>query len=187
MIELSHCIKAADELQLEPEIVLAVARVESNGDLNSFLFEPHVFSARTNQRWDKEYPAISYPVWDRNKYPKTKAGRENQFRIAVNLEPTKSYESASWGLFQIMGYHYKILRYPVVTAMVGDLISSIDGNIAAFCRFIRANGLQELLRDKEWAKFARAYNGPGYKINAYDLKMLNAYELIKRGHNQANV
>ena len=36
--------------------------------------------------------------------------------------------------------------------------------------------LVEWLRERNWAKFARAYNGPGYAQNQYDVKLKQAYE-----------
>jgi hypothetical protein len=35
--------------------------------------------------------------------------------------------------------------------------------------------------NKDWAKFARGYNGPGYAQNAYDVKLAQAYEKNRNG------
>ena len=44
-------------------------------------------------------------------------------------------------------------------------------------RFIRKNrNMLADLKAKRWAAFARAYNGAGYKQNAYDTKMAAAYQ-----------
>ena len=40
------------------------------------------------------------------------------------------------------------------------------------------------LREKNWAAFARAYNGAGYAQNAYDTRLRNAYvSYVKQGYN----
>jgi N-acetylmuramidase len=39
--------------------------------------------------------------------------------------------------------------------------------------------LRELLPAKDWEKFARAYNGPSYRANKYDIKLQAAYENTK--------
>lgn len=180
IVNLGDCKLCADELGLDPRIIQAVASVESNGDVNAFLFEPHVFSRITNRRYDISHPDISYPVWDRTKYPKSKVLRQRQFESAIHLEPLKAYEAASWGIFQIMGFNYKTLKYGSALAMATDLKSSIEANVIAFGRMIRHMGLIDTLRNHEWDKFARVYNGPGYKLNNYHLKIANAFADVSR-------
>jgi len=36
--------------------------------------------------------------------------------------------------------------------------------------------MAEALRKKDWATFARRYNGPGYAKNSYDTKLKSAYD-----------
>ena len=45
-----------------------------------------------------------------------------------------------------------------------------------FASFVRNNSLVQYLRDKDWAGFARRYNGPAYAENKYDEKLSAAYE-----------
>lgn len=42
-------------------------------------------------------------------------------------------------------------------------------------RFIARAGLADALRARDWPAFARGYNGPGYRRNAYDTKLAKAY------------
>ena len=46
----------------------------------------------------------------------------------------------------------------------------------AFCEFIKSNNLIPALQNRNWAQFARAYNGPEYARNAYDTKLAEAYD-----------
>jgi len=181
-ITLGDCETCGVALGLDSALVLAVSRVESKGDLHAFLFEPHVFSKLTNHKYDLTRPDISYPKWDRNRYPKRKEDRAAQFGKAVFVEPLKAYEAASWGLFQIMGYHYKILGYGSALGMAEGLRNSVEENIRAFGAIVKDMNLVETLKAKEWEKFARVYNGPGYKLNNYHIKMQNEYENIVRGN-----
>ena len=48
-------------------------------------------------------------------------------------------------------------------------------HLDAFVNFIKTKKLDSVLRAKNWAAFARRYNGPGYAQNAYDKKMASAY------------
>ena len=180
MIEINResCVACADSLGIAPELIQAVARVESNGNISAFLFEPHIFSRLTNHKYDETRPDISYPKWDKTKYHKRKEDRLAQFGAAVFLEPLKAYESASWGIFQIMGFHYRLLGYSSALAMVDDLQKSVAANIDAFGKIVRDMGLIDTLRNKDWEKFAKRYNGPGYKLNNYHIKMQNEYERI---------
>jgi hypothetical protein len=41
--------------------------------------------------------------------------------------------------------------------------------------FIKSAGLLDNLQEKDWAGFARGYNGPGYAKNSYDVKLELAY------------
>jgi hypothetical protein len=52
-------------------------------------------------------------------------------------------------------------------------------HLRAFLGFVKANNLVKHLQTKDWAKFAEGYNGAGFKENAYDKKMENAYNKYK--------
>lgn len=47
--------------------------------------------------------------------------------------------------------------------------------------FIKSAGLQDELMSRNWAGFAKGYNGPAYAQNAYDVKLAQAYEKISNG------
>jgi hypothetical protein len=75
-----------------------------------------------------------------------------------------------------MGYHYESLGYPFIEAFIIDMYKSEANHLQAFGRFLNANNLLKPLKDKDWAKFAKGYNGPGYSQNKYDLKLKNAFD-----------
>lgn len=185
MIRIADCLECASDLGLEPEIIQAVAIVESGKDINAFLFEPHVFSNLTNHKFDASYPDISYQEWDRSRYPKNPITKQIQFDKAVELGGDKAYQATSWGLFQIMGYHYRLLGYDSAKSMSIDLQSTIQPNVSAFGKFLRNKGLIDNLRNKEWDKFARLYNGPAYKLNKYDTNIAKEYAKLKSGNSKA--
>ena len=45
--------------------------------------------------------------------------------------------------------------------------------------FIQSNRLDTYLRNKDWAGFAKRYNGPAYAENQYDKKLEKAYHKHK--------
>src|SRR5262245_24944614 len=107
------CLDAAALLGCDVAAIQAVAEVESGGRINckAFLFEPHWFSRLTNHQYDAKYPSTSYPRWDRHRYPKGLAARQAQFGRACFLDRDAAHQATSWGLFQIMGFHYAKCGY----------------------------------------------------------------------------
>jgi hypothetical protein len=78
-----------------------------------------------------------------------------------------------------MGYHWESLGYKSVNDFVRIMNKSEGEHIKAFGRFIVANNLSKYLKSRDWANFARRYNGPGYKKNKYDEKLERAYKKYK--------
>jgi hypothetical protein len=175
----------ATQLGCEVEAVQAVVEVES-GRAGAFgpdgrpiiLFEPHIFSRRTNRRFDATHPNISYPSWDASKYPRTQAERWNQLAAAYALDPQNAIASASYGLFQIMGFNHAACGFPDPKAFVTDMCRSQARQLAAFAAFVRSNNLADELVRKDWEGFARGYNGSG-QVERYGGMMRDAYTRLK--------
>nr|WP_206600389.1 N-acetylmuramidase domain-containing protein [Chromobacterium sphagni] len=78
-------------------------------------------------------------------------------------------ESCSWGLFQIMGYHWQRLGYASAATFRAAMESGEAAQLEAFARFIEAEpALLKALQAKRWADVAKLYNGPAYKENLYE-------------------
>jgi hypothetical protein len=94
---------------------------------------------------------------------------------AIALDRKAALQSASWGMFQILGSNYAACGFPgaedYVTAMCVSEASQLD----AFAAFCRHGGLDRFLRAHDWTQFALAYNGPGEAANDYDTKLAAAY------------
>ena len=83
-----------------------------------------------------------------------------------------------------MGNNHQAVSFDSVEDFVTAMQQSEHAHLDAFASFIgetRYLGvtLRELLATKDWAKFARAYNGPGYRANKHDEKLHAAYESAK--------
>jgi peptidoglycan hydrolase-like protein with peptidoglycan-binding domain len=97
--------------------------------------------------------------------------------MARQIDDTAALESASWGAFQIMGYHWERLGYASVQAFVAAMSAGESQQFDAFTRFIESDQvLHKALKARKWAEFARLYNGPDYLRNLYDTKLQRAYE-----------
>jgi hypothetical protein len=59
------------------------------------------------------------------------------------------------------------------------MFKGADGHLNAFIGFVQGNRLDKALRNKDWATFARGYNGSSYAVNRYDEKMEAAYNRLK--------
>ncbi|MCZ7890420.1 N-acetylmuramidase family protein [Agrobacterium salinitolerans] len=163
--------------------IKAVCAVEAlgSGFLNSgrlkILYEAHKFSAATGRKYDKTHPNVSSKSWNKALYG---AGGEHQYtrlKQAMALNETAALASASWGMFQILGSNYAAAGFPSVHAFVYDQLQGEDNQLLAFCSFVKANStMHKALVKRDWATFARLYNGPGYKANAYDTKLAAAFK-----------
>lgn len=170
---------AADKLGCDVATVKAVADVESNGTTHwndgrpPILFEAHWFAKLTDGRFNDSHPAISSPVWNRSLY---RGGGAEYVRLeeAKALDESAALQSASWGAFQIMGFHFRRLGYATPQEFVQDM-QTTSGQLAAFVRFIEADPrLKRAIREKDWQSFETTYNGGGFN-GAYAVKIEAAY------------
>ena len=173
--------RAAQFLDCEIACVRAVTTVEARGGgffasgRPKILFEAHIFSKRTKRKYDATHPDISSPKWNRKLY---KGGEKEYERLekAIGLDRSAALESASWGLFQIMGFNFQKAGFDSVDSYVEAMFESEGRQLDAFVNFIKGTRLDGHLRAKRWANFAQAYNGPAYAENKYDTKLQAAYE-----------
>ncbi len=172
--------KAAQKLGCEVAAVKAVAEVES-GKYGAFLpsgepvilFERHKFSQLTGHVYDQQYPDIS------NKKPGgygPVSMQHARLQKAAALDRDAALQACSWGRFQVLGMNWESLGYASIQDFVNAMYRSEADQLDSFVRFVQTNGLANYLRTKNWAAFARGYNGPDYKINQYDTKLAAGYK-----------
>ena len=172
--------QASKFLNCEVACIKAVVAVESRGKgFNSdgtpiILFEGHWFWRFTNGRYGRT--SFSYPKWVRTYY---NMNQHKRLQEAVAKDREAGLKSASYGLFQIMGFNYKKAGHSNLQSFINAMYRSEGDQLMAFCHFVKNAGLDDELRDKEWAKFAYGYNGPGFRKNKYDTKLANAYNKYK--------
>jgi murein DD-endopeptidase MepM/ murein hydrolase activator NlpD len=179
---------AARDLDVEVAAVRAVAEVESGGRTGfddskrpKILFEIHLFRTNTNQRYDASHPHLSAPYSSPRRRQSYAKNQYAVIREAFALNADAAVKSASWGMFQVLGSNYKMCGWSNVRQFVYDMYESEAQHLRSFLGFCRGAGLVRHLKTKNWASFARGYNGPAYRDNRYDTKMAQAYERYKRG------
>jgi len=178
--------EAANLLGVPVASVKAVAEVESAG--SGFIpdgrvkvqYEPHIMYRRLKEhfgqtRADRELRAHPDLVALKAGSYQTLDKEDKDMGRASNLiDRTCALESASWGAFQIMGYHWKTIGYTTLQAFINDQYTA-RGQLMSFVKFILADSrLLRALRQKDWKTFARIYNGPAYATNKYDTKLAQA-------------
>lgn len=170
--------RAAEAIGCDVAAIKAVCAVEAphGGFLPSgqptILFERHIFSRRTDGKFDKDYPGVSNPK------PGGYVGGEFEhvrLQQAVTLDRTAALESASWGKFQIMGFNWEACGADSLQDYINAMYDSESAQLDTFVAFVKSQGLADELRDGRWADFARRYNGPNFAINRYDQKLALAF------------
>ena len=135
------------------------------------LFERHKFCKYTRGRFNGDHPDISGPAGNY----KGGAREYDRLKEALALDREAALMSTSWGKFQIMGFNHQICGFDDVEDFVAAMVESDDRHLEAFVGFVESNKLDRHLRSHDWAKFARRYNGPQYRKNAYDTNPLDTY------------
>ncbi|RKG39934.1 N-acetylmuramidase family protein, partial [Acinetobacter sp. WCHAc060007] len=104
------------------------------------------------------------------------SAQHGRLNAAAQYHRASALESASWGIGQVMGYHWKSLGYESLQAFINAMYKDEASQLEAMCRYIKVNGLVNSLKNKDWKAFARGYNGSAYAKNNYDVKLGNAYK-----------
>lgn len=177
----------AKALSVEVAALRAVIEVECKGSgFNAdgtpvILFERHVFRQRliangkavVADKVVRERPDLcskstgAYGLY---------SAQHGSLNAAAQYHRDSALESASWGIGQVMGYHWKALGYPSLQAFINSMYKDEASQLDAMCRYIKVNNLVNVLQNKDWKSFARGYNGTAYAKNSYDVKLGNAYK-----------
>ncbi|RZG64960.1 N-acetylmuramidase family protein [Acinetobacter bouvetii] len=177
----------AKALGIEAAALKAVIEVECKGSgFNAdntpvILFERHVMRQRliangqskiADQMMIKRPDLCSKSTGGYGLY----SAQHGRLNAAAQYHRASALESASWGIGQVMGYHWDVLGYASLQAFVNAMYKDEASQLDAMCRYIKVNGLINTLKNKDWKAFARGYNGPAFAKNNYDVKLANAYK-----------
>ncbi len=191
----------SDELGIDRDAAGAVLAIESGGTATTELgpvirFENHIFW----DRWGNAHQAVfhthftfdSTKRWQGHRWRGSagddfevchqdqQPGEWKVFRFACGLDEAAAITSTSIGLAQIMGFHHRRIGYATPREML-DAFATEGAQIIGFFDFVATSSGDRLLtaiRDKDWATFAKGYNGTG-KFQQYADKMLDAFEQLR--------
>lgn len=180
---------AADALGVDVATVMSVTEVEARkagfypeGE-PIVLFERHKFYKFLAEKRGADVAQNTFATHPNLCNPKAGGylgGRAEWFRLqsACAIDRECALLSASYGLFQIMGFNYAYCGFESVDDFCKSISTSEGAQLQAFVAFVshRQNaGMLAALRKHDWAAFARLYNGVNYAQNDYDSKLYAAY------------
>lgn len=175
----------AAQTGIAPAALAGIAEVESGGQVYAAVdgraepmirWEGHYFDQRLAgaARAKARAAGLASPNAGGVANPKRQPARWALLARAIEIDAIAAYESCSWGLGQVMGAHWRDLGFGSVTELVNLCRRDAGGQVELMARFIARNGLTDAIRRRDWAAFAKAYNGPAYRTNRYDTKIAAA-------------
>lgn len=184
--------EVAKMLNVDVPALKAIKEVES-GKLGAFynsgrpviLFEGHIFWKQLQARkidptqYVKGNEDVLYKSWTKEFYKKSEEGEYERLKKAWKIHPTAAVESASVGMFQIMGSNYKLCGEEGAKKMWAHAWLSEKEQLKQLCNFIKNSGILVYLKNHDWANVALRYNGKSYAANEYDKKLEKAYNKYK--------
>lgn len=112
-------------------------------------------------------------VFTSSKGSQTRAHR--RLEAAKTINSNAAIEGTFWGMFQIGGFNWKKCGAESLDDFVAKMSRSERDQLDMFAEFITNVGLLKHLQQKNWAAFARGYNGPSYARRGYHTRMASAY------------
>ena len=182
----------AEKLGIETAALQAIHEVECRGsgfnpdNTPVILFERHVMRQRliaNKHDFDLRIMLIERPDLcnkSSGAYGLYSA-QHGRLAAAAEYHRESALESCSWGIGQVMGYHWQSLGYTSLQAFINAMYKDEASQLDVMCRYITVNNLVNTLKSKDWKAFALGYNGKAYAKNNYDIKLANAYKKFAEG------
>jgi N-acetylmuramoyl-L-alanine amidase len=197
-------LKTVDQITLSLPVVKAIISVESSGRGHlqdgkaKILFEGHKFwkwlekAGKDPEALQRDNANIIYKNWTSKNYLKG-SGEYKRLEAAKKIDEKAAIYSASWGLFQILGenleHYIKSRSYKDVLDFEEKQHESEYYHFLDFLAFIKAKEVrgkpliqyisEENNGNYDWKTFAYGYNGSGYEVNQYDIKLKAAFDKYK--------
>lgn len=185
--------EVAEELGVETAAIKAIVEVETGKNHIGFWaenkpvinFDLAMFrrAAANNKVSLGKYLRSHSVVFSRPnaaRYGSQQAAQQARLDAARQIHNLSAIQGTFWGMFQIGGFNWKKCGAESPDQFVELMSRSERDQLELFATFIRNSGMLNMLRNKQWAAFARSYNGPGYAARGYHTKMAAAYNRIKR-------
>lgn len=116
----------------------------------------------------------------------TQAAQHIRLEKARTINEVTALEGTFWGMFQLGGFNWKKCGCSSIHEFVELMSRSERDQLELFANFITSTGLVKHLKNKNWASFARGYNGPSYAARGYHTRMAKAYARHKSIESKLN-
>jgi len=182
---------AVNALGIDEATLWAMLHVETQscGFLSSrrpqILFERHIFSRLSGGQFDATNPDVSNPV--AGGYGPSGAHQYARLGQAYALAPDAAFQSASWGLGQVLGQNFKMVGFASAQDMVTAMCDSEDAQLASVVAFVQSRNIATALQNQDWAGYARVYNGANYAENQYDTKLATSFAIYQNPDRRPNL
>lgn len=192
-VSLQKIQSEAKRLGVEVAALRAILEKESSGSgfnadgTPKILYERHIMYRRLTANFTKAYADQYYKshptMVNPNGYGAGGYGKYSEqpkkLEAAAKIDRTSALESCSWGIAQIMGYHWKLCGFSSVQQFVNAMYKSEDSQFEVFVKFLEGSGIVPYLKKLDWANVALRYNGKNYKQNNYDVDLQRYYLKFK--------
>ncbi|MDE5843374.1 MAG: N-acetylmuramidase family protein [Muribaculaceae bacterium] len=176
--------KVARQLNVEIAAIKAVVLIEAGAEMQGF--------------WAPGVPVINFDRSMYNRYAASATDKKgakgekvpsglkgyalSEWTQLINARKNNAQGAnmgTFWGMFQIGGFNYKLCGCKSVDEFVRLMSYSEFEQLELFAAFLLNTGYVKDLQSRNWAAFARKYNGPNYARRGYHTKMANAYAKFK--------
>jgi hypothetical protein len=184
--------EVARELGVEVPAIKAVVEIEAGKSHQGFWSEGHplinfdltVFRKMAQRngvnigKYTKSH-AVVFARPNLTRYGSQQAAQQARLDAARTIHDLSAIQATFWGMFQIGGFNWKKCGASSADEFVKLMSRSERDQLELFATFVRNAGLLDALRNKNWAQFARGYNGNSYASRGYHTRMAAAYAKYK--------
>lgn len=180
--------EVAQRLGVEPAAIKAVVDVEAgtahkgfwtegkpliNFDLS--MYRKSAAKRKVNLSKYQKSHAVIFSRPNTAKYGSQQAAQQARLDAAMTIDPVSAIEGTFWGMFQIGGFNWKLCKAKSIEDFVNKMSQSERTQLELFANFIESTDMVKYLKNKDWAGFARRYNGTNYAARGYHTKLAKSY------------
>lgn len=185
--------QAAEQLGIDVATIKAVISIEAGAGHQGFhapgkpiinfdlaMFRRAASKRGINLNKYKKSHKIVFNRANTQKYGSYQAAQHERLRSAMTIDSIAAIDGTFWGMFQIGGFNWKKCGAKSRGEFVERMSDSEHEQLELFVNFIKTNGMDKYLKKKDWAGFARCYNGPSYARRGYHTRLAKAYKKYKK-------
>ncbi len=181
----------AKELDIETAAIKAVVDIETGKtrrglnapDFPVINFDQALFrraAARRGISLAKHSSSEALKSVNIRKYGSQQKAQKARLDAAMLIDSVAAMESTFWGMFQIGGFNWELSGAASRQEFIELMGRSEYDQLRLFANYVRNTGLLKYLKTKNWAAFARVYNGPSYASRGYHTRLAAAYRRHKK-------